>query len=66
MQIWRILNERHILPQPKLTKLIVVAAFNRDDEGDLKPAFDPRQMQSEDAAVCPAKVIESQYAGVIA
>jgi hypothetical protein len=55
-----------ILPQQKMPKLIVVAAFNRDEEGDLKPAFDPRQMQSEDAAKRLAKTIESQHAGVIA
>lgn len=59
-------NTGHILPAQKMPKLIVVAAFNRDDEGDLKPAFDPRQMQSEDAAVRLAKLIESQHAGVIA
>jgi hypothetical protein len=29
---------------------LFVAAFNRDDEGYLKPAFDPRQMQSADNA----------------
>ncbi|WP_245432052.1 hypothetical protein [Aminobacter aminovorans] len=49
-----------------MPKLIVVAAFNRDDKGDLKPAFDPRQMQSEDAAKRLAKMIESEHAGVIA
>lgn len=56
----------NVLPEQKIPKLIVVAGFNRDDEGDLKPAFDPRQMQSEDAAVRFAKMIESQHAGVIA
>lgn len=59
-------NTGHIVPQQKMPKLIVVAAFNRDDEGDLKPAFDPRQMQSEDAAMRLAKTIESEHAGVIA
>ncbi len=59
-------NTGHIVPQQKMPKLIVVAAFNRDDEGDLKPAFDPRQMQSEDAAIRLAKTIESGHAGVIA
>jgi len=49
-----------------MPKPIVVAAFNRDDEGDLKPAFDPRQMQSEDAAVRLSKMVESEHAGVIA
>ncbi|MBT1160208.1 hypothetical protein J1C56_32275 [Aminobacter anthyllidis] len=59
-------NTGHVVPQQKMPKLIVVAAFNRDEEGDLKPAFDPRQMQSEDAAVRLAKIIESEHAGVIA
>jgi len=59
-------NRGHVLPQQKLPKLIVVAAFNRDDDGELKPAFDARQMQSADAAVRFAKMIESEHAGVIA
>ena len=59
-------NTGNVVPQQKMPKLIVVAAFNRDDEGDLKPAFDPRQMQSEDAAKRLAKMIESEHAGVIA
>jgi hypothetical protein len=28
-------------------KLIVLAAFLRDDEGELVPAFEPRQVDSE-------------------
>lgn len=59
-------NTGHILPEQKMPKLIVVAAFNRGDEGDLQPAFDPRQMQSEDAAIRLAKMIEDHHAGVIA
>ena len=31
--------------------MIVVAAFNRDDQGDLQPALDPRQIRNENAAV---------------
>jgi hypothetical protein len=50
-------NTGHILPAQKMPKLIVVAAFNRDDEGALQPAFDPRQMESEDAAKRLAKTI---------
>jgi hypothetical protein len=59
-------NTGHIIPQQKMPKLIVVAAFNRDDEGVLQPAFDPRQMQSEEAAKRLAKTIEREHAGVIA
>lgn len=53
-------------PQQKMPKLIVVAAFDRDVEGELVPAFDPREMQSADAAVRFAKMIEDHHAGVIA
>ncbi|WP_026226753.1 hypothetical protein [Hoeflea sp. 108] len=56
----------HILPEVKKPRLIVVAAFNRNEDGDLIPAFDPRQMQSEDAARRLAKMIESEHVGVIA
>lgn len=59
-------NTGHVLPQQKKPKLIVVAAFNRNEDGDLVPAFDPRQMQSEDAARRLAKLVESEHAGVIA
>ncbi|MCA0276230.1 MAG: hypothetical protein LCH86_09510 [Proteobacteria bacterium] len=59
-------NTGHVLPQQKKPKLIVVAAFNRNEDGDLVPAFDPRQMQSEDAARRLAKMVESEHAGVIA
>ncbi len=31
-------------------KLIVLAAFNKNDEGDLVPAFDPRQVDTEERA----------------
>jgi len=47
-------------------QLIVVAAFDHDGEGTLRPAFDPREMQSRDAAVRLAKMIEDHHAGVIA
>lgn len=59
-------NTGHVLPQQKKPKLIVVAAFNRNEDGDLVPAFDPRQMHSEDAARRLAKLVESEHAGVIA
>jgi hypothetical protein len=37
-------------PQIKPTKLIVAMAFLREEEGELRPAFEPRQMQSEERA----------------
>lgn len=52
----------------KPTRLIVVLAFVRDDEGELQPAFEPREVQSEDKAKQDARVLASSgaYAGVIA
>jgi len=50
------------------TKLIVYLAFVRDDEGELRPAFDAREAQSESAAKQQARLLWSsgKYAGAIA
>lgn len=53
-------------PVIKPTTLIVLAAFDRDDEGELRPAFEAQQMPSEHAAVQRAKLMSRSYAGVIA
>lgn len=50
----------------KPSKLIVLAAFDYDDEGMLKPAFEARQMPSEASAINRAKLIALNHAGVIA
>lgn len=52
----------------KPTKLIVLLAFVRDEEGELRPAFEPREIQSEDKARMDARrmAAKSTYAGVIA
>ena len=50
-------------PKPKL---IVVAAFDKDNEGELQPAFGPADQQSEDRAVRLAKALATKHAGVIA
>ena len=47
-------------------KLIVLAAFDENDEGDLFPIFDPRQMDSEEKARREAKLLAVSHAGVIA
>lgn len=47
-------------------KLIVLAAFDRDDEGNLVPAFEPREMQSEDKAKLEAMGLAPRHAGVVA
>ncbi|UYO00238.1 MAG: hypothetical protein KIT02_03150 [Devosia sp.] len=53
-------------PVVKPTTLIVLAAFERDDEGELRPALEAQQMPSEHAAVARAKLMSRSYAGVIA
>lgn len=52
-------------PTPS-NRLIVVAVFDRDKSGELLLALAPREMQSADAAVRLAKLIEDHHAGVIA
>ncbi len=48
-------------------KLIVLAAFDRDDEtGDLRPAFEPREMRDEEQARRQARLLKDAHAGVIA
>lgn len=43
-------------------KLIVLAAFNKSEEGDLVQAFDPRQVDFEDRAKREGRLIADQYA----
>ncbi|MBP0439563.1 hypothetical protein [Tianweitania sediminis] len=53
-------------PQTKLPKLIVVMAFDPDDEGELQTAFGPAEQQSEERAVRTARTLATKHAGVIA
>ena len=55
-----------VTPQQKQPKLIVVAAFDHNQDGELIPAFDPQQQQSEDRAIRLAKGLATKHAGVIA
>lgn len=50
----------------KPSKLVVLAAFDYDEEGMLQPAFEALQMPSEASAINRAKLITFQHAGVIA
>jgi hypothetical protein len=53
-------------PEPKLTSvLIVLMAFDRDDEGNLQPVFEPREMPDERRAMATARLLSHQHAGVI-
>ena len=54
------------LPVPKLAaRLIVLCAFYRDDEGNLQPVFEPREMPDERRAVATARMLSHAHAGVI-
>lgn len=48
------------------THLIIVMAFDRDDEGELFAAFEPRQFESEGRAKSEARMLSDKHAGVIA
>ncbi|MGJ8529367.1 hypothetical protein [Maritalea sp.] len=50
----------------KTPRLIVVAAFDHNEDGELVQAFDPLQMQSEGTAINKARLIAGDRAGVIA
>lgn len=50
-----------------MPKLIVLMAFDRDPEtGEVRPAFEPRECQSEDQAIYRAKLASTQHDAVIA
>lgn len=53
-------------PVVKSTTLIVLAAFERGEDGELRPPFEAQQMPSEHAAIQRAKLMSRSYAGVIA
>ncbi|TPJ72457.1 hypothetical protein [Mesorhizobium sp. B2-6-2] len=55
-----------ILPERQTPKLIVVTAFDRDEEGDLQPVYGPAEQQSEERAIRTAKALASRHAGAIA
>lgn len=56
----------HILPQSKMPKLVVVVAFDRDENGELQTVFGPAEQQSEERAIRTAQALASKHAGVIA
>ncbi len=60
------MSNDNVLPQQKMPKLIVVAAFDQDDEGGLVKAFEPAQQQTEDRAIRLAKSLAAKHSAVIA
>lgn len=55
------------LPEPKVpkTKLIVLMAFDKDEDGELLPAFEAREMPDERRAIQAAKELSFIHTGVI-
>ena len=49
-----------------MQKLIVVVAFDRDEDGELKPVYGPAEQQSEERAVRTARALADKHVGVIA
>lgn len=47
-------------------RLIVVMAFDPNDEGELVAAFEPKQFTSEERAAREARTLSTKHAGVIA
>ena len=48
------------------TRLIVVIAFDRNEDGELIRAFEPRQFESEARAKHEARLLSEKHDGVIA
>lgn len=53
-------------PVQKSTTLVVVMAFERTEDGELRPAIEAQQAPSEHSAIQRAKLMSRSYAGVIA
>lgn len=51
--------------EPKPTKLIVLLAFDRSEDGELLPAFEPREMRDGGTAIRTAKDLARRHVGVI-
>ena len=51
--------------EPKPTELIVLLAFDKSEDGELLPAFEPREMRDEGTAIRTAKEMARRHVGVI-
>jgi hypothetical protein len=62
----RVPQSTGVLSEPKLlSKLVVLCAFDRDEEGVLQPAFEPRAMPAERRAITLARTLSHSHTGVI-
>ena len=66
--MWKPQQSTGQAPEPKLKTLVVLLAFVRDEEGELRPAFEAREVPSEDKARMDGRRMAAlgTYAGVIA
>ena len=53
------------LPVATKTKLIVLLAFDKGEDGTLQPAFEAREMPDEARAIRTAREMAHRHAGVI-
>ncbi len=54
------------LPQAEMPRLVVVAAFDPDENGDMQTVSGPAEQQSEERAISAAKALAQKHAAVIA
>lgn len=54
------------LPVAKAACLVVVVAFSRAENGDLVPAYDPMQFDTQEDATRMARYLATKRAGVLA
>ena len=60
------LATRRRIPSANCQSFIVVAAFDRDEDGELFAAYGPAEPQHEERAVRTAKTLAASHVGVIA
>lgn len=64
--LYRMSQSADVTPAPKLvSKLIVLYAFRREDDGALKTAFEPREMPHKRRAMTRARELSHDHVGVI-
>lgn len=54
------------VPERKMPKIIVVMAFDRDEDGELQAVYGPAEQQNEERAIRTAKLLWTKHAGVVA
>lgn len=49
---------------PGTRELIMLVAFDNNSDGELAQAFEPRQAESQEAAIEAARILSASHAGV--